>query len=149
MSQTFDDPAGNLAGSCAAQGKQAMQRFRPSLGAKRRPSDFQFKVHLIRVALPGILLAVVWSQRPRKHPKHRSYWTVHWTPLDGRPLFEGRRSRRARLMAARPGMSPSSRREAIAGPCRPQEELAPGKPHPPATMLEVGLAVGRTGRRMI
>ncbi len=33
----------------------------PGAGSNRRPSDFQFKVHLIEVGLPDILLAVVAS----------------------------------------------------------------------------------------
>lgn len=52
-------------------------------GRTRRPSDFQFKVHLIEVGLPGISLARVPPQRHQKHQEDWRYWTVHWTPLGG------------------------------------------------------------------
>jgi hypothetical protein len=55
----------------------------PGARPNRRPSDFQFQVHLIGVGLPGILLAVVTSSRHQKYLENWSYWTVHWTPLGG------------------------------------------------------------------
>jgi hypothetical protein len=56
----------------------------PGAGSNRRPSDFQFQVHLIGVRLLGILCAVVTAERHQKHPEDWSYWTVcgtprHWT----------------------------------------------------------------------
>jgi hypothetical protein len=69
----------------AVTGVRASQRWWPGTGSNRRPSDFQFQVHPVGVGLPGILLAVVTSQKRQKHPEHWSYWTVRWTPCDWTP----------------------------------------------------------------
>ncbi len=58
---------------------RAGQRWWPGAGSNRRPSDFQFKVHLIGVELPGTFRSLPLRVGYCRYLADHSYWTAHPT----------------------------------------------------------------------
>ena len=59
-------------------------------GSNRRPSDFQFKVHLVGVVLPGTSRSLPLQVGYQEYFVDHNYWTVRWThPQPANPMCAG------------------------------------------------------------